>query len=306
MPIIFVSYHSDELIYASFIARLFDRRYTGKIKVFVAKRDIPSGADPSKTMLVENLLHADAVIPICSKKSALSGWVWWESASVWTRGKSVHPLFLGIDAREFGDPMKLLCQGRNYFEISELEEVLVETARNCGIAPSGEPLTADEIRELKALKESLYPPTCKVNISYKPLEETQHRHIYQLNLSVENVSTKKFESLHIQFWFPYGAIETKELSYDWLQLKQCPRPLDQYGEYVFNFDALPDGGKRQFSIDLLPGRTLNVFGHPKAIYNFRYVVDTLGFQDLEAKWEVFVDGILASRGSKKFEELNRF
>ncbi len=82
LPLIFISYDTDEILLAYFISDLLTSRCADKIKVFIAKRDIPHGSNPSEVMLKENLLRARFLIPICSKKSKSSSWLWWETASV--------------------------------------------------------------------------------------------------------------------------------------------------------------------------------------------------------------------------------
>ncbi len=109
-PLVFISYASDELDLADFLKSILLRVSDNKIEVFVAKRDLSSGADPLKTMLNEKLKNADAIIPICSYKSKETPWLWWESASVWAKTGKVHPLFANISANIFGGPLILVAQ----------------------------------------------------------------------------------------------------------------------------------------------------------------------------------------------------
>ncbi len=104
-PIVFISYATEELHLADYIAGLIDRRFGEKAKVFVAKRNIPSGKNPLQTMFDENLLKARCVVPICSDVSKGSNWLWWETSAVWARERLVYPLFVNISANEFGEPI---------------------------------------------------------------------------------------------------------------------------------------------------------------------------------------------------------
>src|SRR3989338_11230233 len=84
-PIVFISYAGEELALADFIRNVLIRWTGNKIEPFVARRDIPPGDNPLKVMMEQKLRHAQAIIPICSIKSKVSSWVWWESAAVWAK-----------------------------------------------------------------------------------------------------------------------------------------------------------------------------------------------------------------------------
>jgi hypothetical protein len=91
---VFISYDTKEYDLALYIAKVLEARLVPGVEVFVAKRDIPPGAPPLKVMLEDQLLHAEALVALCSKQSKTSPWLWWESSSVWARGHLVVPLFI--------------------------------------------------------------------------------------------------------------------------------------------------------------------------------------------------------------------
>jgi TIR domain len=149
---VFVSYATADLRLAEFVAGLLERRLGSEVKVFVAHRDIGPGRDPRRTMLEENLLQATALVALCSFESKLSGWVWWETSSVWTRNRLVVPLFVDVGPTEFGGPLPLVLQGRQLFEIVELEEALRIVSQYVSPETGVVPLTDDELRTLHELK----------------------------------------------------------------------------------------------------------------------------------------------------------
>ena len=134
-PLVFISYDGEELALADYVKSAFEKCAQDRIETFVARRDIRSGDNPLKTMMDEKLKKADAIIPICSLKSKNSAWVWWESGSVWGRGKRVFPLFTNLSPNDFGTPMTLVSQGKFFFDENEFQETTHAVCRYFGIEP---------------------------------------------------------------------------------------------------------------------------------------------------------------------------
>ncbi|MHB8483880.1 MAG: TIR domain-containing protein [Nitrospiria bacterium] len=110
------------------------------------------GDDPQKTMLERNLRNAEAIIALCSKDSKSSGWLWWETSSVWTRNKFVMPLFVDVSANEFGAPLAALVQGKSLFDIRELEEAIQKLRSTLGRQSHAEGLTKAELAKLSEFR----------------------------------------------------------------------------------------------------------------------------------------------------------
>ena len=153
---VFISYANDEYELAIYVAGLLERRLATGVSVFVAKRDIAPGADPRKVMLEEQLLRAEALVALCSKRSKMSPWLWWESSAVWARRGTVVPLFVDISAKEFNGPITLVCQGRKFFQVEDMNAA-VQTiiGKVCPDRPCPE-LTSDEVEELERLRSQLF------------------------------------------------------------------------------------------------------------------------------------------------------
>ena len=97
--------------------------------MFVAKYDIPAGANPIPVMLEEHLRKAEALIALCSALSHTSPWLWWESATVWANDGLVIPLFFDIGANDFPGPLTILRQGRSITDERDLFAVVEAVAR---------------------------------------------------------------------------------------------------------------------------------------------------------------------------------
>lgn len=123
IPVIFISYATPELSYADYIKKILETRLGDKATVFVAKRSIKTGDHPFNVMLNKNLLKADALVPICTPLSKESNWLWWETSSVWTREGYVSPLFANISPDDFGEPVKSLYQGNDFFDPAGIERI---------------------------------------------------------------------------------------------------------------------------------------------------------------------------------------
>jgi hypothetical protein len=154
---VFISYDTKEYDFALYIAKILEVRLVPGVEVFVAKRDIPPGAPPFTVMLEEQLLHAEALVALCSKQSKTSPWLWWESSAVWARGYLVVPLFIDITPNEFGGPITLVSQGRSFFDMADINSALRAVIGKVCPVHQYEELTASEIDELNTLKEASRP-----------------------------------------------------------------------------------------------------------------------------------------------------
>lgn len=153
--IIFISYDNSQYKLATFIAGVIQRQLPPGILVFVAKRDILPGSNPLKVMLEEQLLRADALVALCSKQSKLSPWLWWESSAVWARGGLVIPLFIDISPNEFNGPITLVCQGRSFFEVDDINSIIAALVAKVSPDKQVNGLNDEEIVELRGLSSSL-------------------------------------------------------------------------------------------------------------------------------------------------------
>jgi hypothetical protein len=157
MNIVFISYHNSEFPLATFIADVIQRRLPRGISVFVAKRDISPGSSPLKVMLEEQLLEAEVLVALCSQQSKTSPWLWWESSAVWARGGLVIPLFVDISPNEFIGPITLVCQGRSFFEVDDINSVLSTLVTKVSPGQQVNKLTNEEVEELREFKSSFIP-----------------------------------------------------------------------------------------------------------------------------------------------------
>jgi TIR domain len=151
---IFISYATAEYDLAVFLANVVQKRMLPGITVFVAKRDIPAGADPLRTMLEEQLLRAEALLALCSRASRSSPWLWWESSAVWARDQLVIPLFVDVKPEDFGGPLMLIRQGRSLFDVVELNAALKHLVAQLCLGHPYEELTEQEIAELQKFRGS--------------------------------------------------------------------------------------------------------------------------------------------------------
>jgi hypothetical protein len=153
---VFISYANEEYELAIYVAGLLESRKAPGVSVFVAKRDIAPGADPLKVMLKEQLLRAEALVALCSKRFKSSPWLWWESSAVWALGGIVVPLLIDISAEEFNGPITLVRQGRQFFQVEDMNAA-VQTiiGKVCPDRPCPE-LTLAEVEELERLRSQLF------------------------------------------------------------------------------------------------------------------------------------------------------
>lgn len=149
---VFISYDTSEVELAAYVKTILEKRLVPGVSVFVAKRDITPGTNPLKVILEDQLLHAEALVALCSQRSKTSTWLSWESSAVWARGGLVVPLFINISPNEFNGPITLVCQGRDVFEVADLNSALFALVSKVCPGRQCEELTADEIKELNMLK----------------------------------------------------------------------------------------------------------------------------------------------------------
>ena len=148
---VFISYDTRELCLAEFLKALLEKRLGPSIPVFVAKRDIRVGDDPTKKMIRDNLLRANVIVSICTPFSMTSPWLWWETATVWARDQLVVPLFAGISPGKFNGPITVLLQGKQLFDQTELMEAVREIGQRLIPSLTLCDLTVDEAREYEKL-----------------------------------------------------------------------------------------------------------------------------------------------------------
>jgi hypothetical protein len=144
---IFISYDTREKEWAIFLKDVFDARFRDS-PAFVAIVDIRP-REPGTDKIFKALRRAEVVVPICSHLSRTSPWLWWEAASAWARKKKALPIFLGIAGNEFGGPLGLVAQGRD-FDADGVDDLLREIG---GLLPSskGLQLTKKERARLGAI-----------------------------------------------------------------------------------------------------------------------------------------------------------
>jgi hypothetical protein len=150
---VFVSYATADLPLAQYVAVTLETRLDPAVSVFVAKRDIPAGANPLKVMLEEELPRAEALLALFTKNSLRNPWVWWESSAVWARGRLAIPLFADVSPNEVDGPITLVCQGRYLFAKDEFEDALKAIVERVSPDRTYQPLTAEEVDELSSLCE---------------------------------------------------------------------------------------------------------------------------------------------------------
>jgi hypothetical protein len=117
---VFISYDTTEVGFAFFVQDVLQARVGPDVSIFVAKRDIAAGANPLKVMLEDQLLKAEALVAMCSRRSKGSPWLWWEASAVWAKSGLVVPLFIDVNPAEFGGPLTQVAQGLRLHDQSEL------------------------------------------------------------------------------------------------------------------------------------------------------------------------------------------
>lgn len=310
-PLVFISYASDELDLADFVKNILLRVSDRKIEVFVAKQDISSGADPLKIMLNAKLKRADAIIPICSYESKKTPWLWWESASVWAIDGKVHPLFTDISANEFGPPLTLVAQGKEFFAKQEFFETIETLCKNLRVIPVQLDFTEQEAVKYAELNKSSSKPTFQahVKIRYEILEQTQHYHKYSLVFEIQNKSTSAFDDVVLDLFFPTKYLIKKVWDYPHLK-SSLPKDKPGYTCLTFAFNSMPEIARQQFSHFLLPEKTLTIFGIDEGkIAILEYEMDLIRWTDrskYKVSYNLYINRRAPQKDSIEFSALQYF
>jgi len=310
-PLVFISYASDELDLADFVKSILLRVSDNKIEVFVAKRDISSGADPLKTMLNEKLKNADAIIPICSYKSKETPWLWWECASVWAKTGKVHPLFTNISANVFGGPLILVVQGKEFFTKKEFLQTIDALCKSIEISPIQLDFTEEEGVKYADLKKAYSPHThpAHVKIDYKTIEQTQAYHKYSLIFEIQNRSETAFEDIVLDLFFPTKYLVNKNWNYPFLK-SSLPNDKPGYTCLNFIFNNMPEKGRQKFSQFLLPGKTIKIFGADEGrLNNLEYEMDDARWGDknkYRVSYNLYINRKAPQNDSIEFSALQFF
>ncbi|OGC07560.1 hypothetical protein A2526_03850 [candidate division WOR-1 bacterium RIFOXYD2_FULL_36_8] len=310
-PILFISYSTVELALACFIENIIRGHVGDKIDIFVASR-MPPGDKWQHTMLENKLKNADAIIPICSIASKLSGWVWWESAVVWANDKKIYPLTINISMNEFGAPLSLFAQAKSYFEIEELEET-IKTIFSYFKLDTDFILSVEEKKELNDLKGEYFKKdtSAHIEIKYKTKEITQLLHEYSLEFSLTNNTKEAFKEVLCELYFPLIFIKDKSWRMPHITASKWKED-DRYLCLTFDFNNLRESAKNQYRKFLLPGKTLMPFGgaiHREAITPLLYSVDSFthrNIDDYNVFWKVYINEGAPQDGIVPFKKLQEF
>jgi len=316
IPIVFVSYATEEIALAYFIEKILKRWTNNKIEVFIAKRDLKS-SDAWVRIMEGMLKTAYCIIPICSKIAKNNPWVWWESAAVWGANHKVHPLFTNIYPEEFGQPLTLFVQGKSCFNQEEFISTLSTICQQLNVDVKSPELNKEELAEFDMLSAEhtkvVIPepvPTenpAEVEISYDKISMTQELHEYSLVLDVVNRSKRKFDDVALKLYFPSGYL--MQTKWDYLHL-QSSIPVDRPGYLCLTFDysVLPEPAKKQFSKYLLPGERLRIFGE-NGISKLRYQMDHERHAvrlKYKVQWELYVNGAAVGKGDISLDSIQLF
>ena len=106
-------------------------------------------------MLDENLLRADALLAIATKRSVGSAWLVWESASVWARGGLVVPVFVDVRPDAIPGPLTQLCQGGDLLDSEFLDGAVASIIGRVGRG-SMESVTGQEMDALRRLTSQTF------------------------------------------------------------------------------------------------------------------------------------------------------
>ncbi len=309
LPIIFISYASEELALADFIKKILRKFTQDKAEIFIARRSIQPGDDPLKIMLETNLKNAEAIIPICSRLAQESSWVWWESAAVWGRGFKIYPMYTNISPTEFGSPLNLVTQGITLFDSTDLLSSCKKICEQFGIPNNTYTMQPDELTELLKLKEGYSPiaSSANVEVTYKTLKQTSELHEYSFLLEIENKTKEEFKNIVIELQFPSEYMEKKKWEYPHLTSSES-RDNPGYLNLIFDYSALPDSGKKEFNKFLLPGKKIRIFGE-NGISNLIYSLNFDKWQNRAqyvVLWKVYINGNAPREGSTPFSSLQHF
>lgn len=206
---IFVSYDTSELECARFVQDVLEARVAPGVTVFVAKRDIEPGTNPLKVMLEEQLLRAEALVAMCSRRSKSSPWIWWESSAVWARGGLVVPLFIDLDANSFGPPLTSVCQGRKLFDPDELFTAVRTVVERVSPGWPCPKLTDEEQLKLKSIQNR---QDSSLEILFEPsppfVQDDFDPSLGQLRrIGVQNLTGRTLDDVEVQLadFRPQGA-----------------------------------------------------------------------------------------------------
>lgn len=308
-PIVFISYAKDELALADFIKKVLARISGDKINIFVATRDIRPGADPLKVMMEEKLKSAEAIIPICSRLAKESSWVWWESASVWARSYKVYPLCTNISLGEFGSPLNLVTQGRNYFDQKELTETIHEICGQFKLSVVDKGLVGEELVEYKKLSDeySKEKPSVKVDVGFKAIEQRGNLHRYSLSFAVENKTNKGFDDIVVILNIPERYVENKKWGSGCFKSSRIP-DRKEYLAITFMFSGLDESAKQRLKPQLLPKNKFQVFGDDGIAPLHYYMNDSLWEErsKYSVEWKVYVNNGAPHEGSIPLNSLQNY
>ena len=316
VPIVFISYATEEIILAYFIEKVLKRWTNNKIEVFIAKRDLRS-SDAWIKIMEERLKTAYCIIPICSRIAKNNSWVWWESAAVWGASHRVHPLFTNISPEEFGPPLTLFIQGKSYFNQDEFTATLITVCQQLKVDVKSPELNKEELVEFDRLfeKHEKVETTksietenpAEVEISYERISITQQLHEYSLVFSVVNRSKNKFDDIALKLYFPIDYLVKPEWNYPHLQ-SSIPADRSGYLCLTFDYSALPEPAKKEFSKYLLPGGELKIFGED-GMSRLRYQMDRRRHEvrfKYKVQWELYINGKTAVKGEAPFDSIQFF
>lgn len=314
--IVFISYATEEIELAYFIEKVLQRWVDNKIEIFIAKRDLKS-SDAWVKVMEEKLKTAYCIIPICSNIAKKNPWVWWESAAVWGANNKVHPLFTNISPEEFGQPLTLFVQGKNYFHKDEFVSTLVTVCKQLMVEVRSAELTEEELTKFAKLSEKYIKvktsdsieekESGEVEINYEKISTTQALHEYSLIFNVINKSKKKFDDVALRLYFPSDYLVKTEWNYPHLQ-SSVSADMPGYLCLTFDFSALPEDAKKQFSKCLLPGEKLKIFGE-NGISRLRYQMDRSRYGariKYNVQWEMYVNGEASGKGSRPLDSIHIF
>lgn len=312
-PIVFISYATPEIELADFVKKLIMAWTDNKIDVFIAKRDIASGRDWQEVMMKDKLKLARALIPICSVMAKETPWVWWDSAPVWAKEQKLYPLFTNISANDFGAPLNLVAQGKEFFNHSEFIETLKTVCKDLGVDISTRNFNEKDLNDYQKLRNKYFhhePYVSKlltrVDVGFDTKLRREDLHEYSFRFDIENISNKALDNLIIELYFPQEYLETKNWTYNHLASTDTSR--EGYILLVFTYSGLTDAAKAKYGLGILPRKTLRVFGEG-GVTRLIYAMDHTRWDkrlQYKVEWNVYVNGQLSEKGSIPFEKLQEF
>ncbi|MBI2355120.1 MAG: toll/interleukin-1 receptor domain-containing protein [Deltaproteobacteria bacterium] len=165
--LVFISYDTRDIELVNAIDDIIKRIFSGRVKTFIAKRDIKAGDDAFKKMLHDSLAKSSVVLAICTKRSLSSPWLWFESgAGFGISASALIPIWAGIEPQK--EPMKIF-QGRNIESKSDVEDLLSRIAEITKINCENPSLTENEFGNLVKISTTL--KACNDNDGKSRIEE---------------------------------------------------------------------------------------------------------------------------------------